>query len=237
MLVCLLLPLMSSVLLPTLRRVHARSEADLWRVIHRATEGVVVTCVPIALLVGLGADLWVRVAFGAEFANAAPSLRVLSLQVILTYLASLTSLALIVIDRRWTVTMSSFLGLLVNPLVGVTSIVVLGRLVGPGGAGAGAAMGAIGAEAVVLGIQSTVLGARMFAPRTRLLLGRCAALSAGVVGLHVLLAPFGPLRLVVGAVAYVAVGIPLGVLPVRQVMGLVREFTSSRQEGRGGETP
>lgn len=234
MLVCLLLPLMSSVLLPTLRRVHARSEEDLWRVIHRVTEGIFVTCVPLALFVGLGADIWVRVAFGEEFASAAPSLRVLAIQVLLTYMASLTSLALIVIGRRWTVTMSSVLGLVANPLVGVTAILIFSRLLGPGGAGAGAAMGAIGAEAVVLGIQGTVLGARMFGARTRALLFRCALLSAGVVILHLLLAPLGPLRLLVGAVAYLAVGVPLGVLPVREVAGLARELTSSRREPAAG---
>jgi hypothetical protein len=74
----------------------------------------------------------------------------------------------------------------------------------------------------------------MFGARTRALLVRCALLSAGVVILHLLLAPLGPLRLLVGAVAYLAVGVPLGVLPIREVAGLARELTSSRREPAAG---
>jgi O-antigen/teichoic acid export membrane protein len=237
MLVFLLFPLMSSVLLPTMRRVHARSEAGLWHVIHRVTEGIIVACVPLALLVGLGADVWVQLAFGREFLSAAPSLRVLAVQALLTYMASLTALTLIVLGRRWTVTMTSVLGLVVNPAIGVTLIPIFGRLFGPGGAGAGAAMGAIGAEAVVLGVQGAVLGPLAFRRQTRSLAVRCLLLSAGTVVLHVLLAPLGPLRLAADAVAYVVVGIPLGVLPVREVTGLARELLSSRREPSAEANP
>jgi O-antigen/teichoic acid export membrane protein len=229
LLVFLLFPLMSAVLLPTLRRVHARSEDELWRMLELVTEGILVVCVPLALLVGLGADLWVRLVFGEEFQNAAPSLRVLALQALFTYMASLSSLALIVIGRRWTVTSISLVAVAAGPLVAVAAIPLLGRVVGPGGAGAGAAIGAIATEAVVLGAQGFVLGSRVFGRRTFSLVARCVALGGAIVALHVLLAPLGPLRLVVGALVYVAVGIPLGVLPVARLLRLAREIVASRK--------
>jgi O-antigen/teichoic acid export membrane protein len=230
LLVFLLYPLMPSVLLPTLRRVHARSEEELWRMLQLVTEGILVVCVPLALVVGLGAELWVRIVFGAEFANAAPSLRVLALQALFTYMASLSSLAMIVIGRRWTVTTISLFGVAAGPLVAFFMIPVLGRLVGPGGAGAGAALGAIATEAVVLGAQGFVLGARAFGRRSFSLIARCAGLGAAIVALHVLLAPLGPLRLLVDAAAYAAIGVPLGVLPLGRLLRLAREIAASRRE-------
>ena len=237
MLVFLLFPLMSSVLLPTLRRVHTRSEAQLWRMLSLVTEGILVACVPLALVVGLGADIWVHIAFGSEFDNAAPSLRVLAVQALFTYMASLSSLALIVIGRRWTVTMASLSGVVVGPLVAVVLIPILARHVGPGGAGAGAAIGAIATEGVVLGVQGAVLGSHLFGRHILTLIAKCVCLSAGIVALHVLLAPIGPLRLVVDAIAYLAVGIPLGVLPAAKLVGLAREISFTRRQPQADAEP
>jgi hypothetical protein len=83
---------------------------------------------------------------------------------------------------------------------------------------------------VVLGAQGFVLGARAFGRRSFSLIARCAGLGAVIVALHVLLAPLGPLRLLVDAAAYAAIGVPLGVLPLGRLLRLAREIAASRRE-------
>jgi O-antigen/teichoic acid export membrane protein len=235
LLISLLLPLASSVLLPTLMRVYASSEEALWFVTRRVAEGLLVVSVPLALLVALGADIWVRLAFGVEYMPAASSLRVIAMQAVFTYAATFTSMVLIVIGRRWTVTMTSVIGVIAIPLLGVIFIPIGLRLLGPGGAGAGAALGALGAEAMIVGIQCTVIGTVAFGRRTASLVGRFALLGGSVVALHVLLAPLGgPARLALDAAAYVGVGTQVGLLPLGKVVGLVSELVSPRNaEGQG----
>lgn len=230
LLVLLLLPLLPSVVLPTLMRTQQRSAADHWRMVRAVTVGIAVTCVPLALVVGLGAATWVRLLFGAEFAYAAPSLRVLALQALFTYSASLTALVLIVEGRRWTVTLVSVIGVVATPVLGLLLIPPLARHLGPGGAGAGAALGVIGSEALVFALQGMAIGLHRFGTRALGIVARCLLLGAAAVGVDALLAPLGAWRLAGAGLFYVGVGLPLGVLPVTEVAGLVRELLRARGE-------
>lgn len=231
LLVLLLSPLMSSVYLPLLSRVRARSEADLWRVTSRTAETVLAVSIPLALFLALGADIWVRILFGEAFAPSALSLRATAPLAVLTYVASLLAMALFTIRRHWTVTVSSIVGTVASPLVAVACIPVGARLLGPGGAGAGAAMGAIAMEACIIAIQLRVVGLKAVGRGTVVLAARALAVGAAVTGAHVLMAPLGVWRLAVDAVLYVALGWPVGILPVRQMLALIRDVQQARREG------
>jgi len=229
LLIFMLAPLMGSVVLPMLARLQARSAGDFERVMGRLTQGLVVIAMPLALMVALGADLWVRVAFGAAFGPAAASLRVLAALAVLSYLTSLLSMALITLDRRWTVTLTSLVGLVINPLLCLLFIPPCARLFGPGGAGAGAGLGVVGMEVMVIALQLRSVGPSILGPRALSVAGRCLLACALVIGLHLLTARLGYLRLPLDAVAYAIVALALGVLPVRQLLGLAREVLASRR--------
>jgi O-antigen/teichoic acid export membrane protein len=230
LLVFLLLPLMASVVLPLLARVRARSEDEFLRVMGRLTQGLIIFTTPLALMVALGADLWVRIAFGEAFLPAAVSLRVMAPLSLLTYVASLLSMALLTLDRRWTVTFTSVIGLVVNPLLCVLLIPVGARLFGPGGAGAGAALGVVGMELTIIGLQLRSVGLRVLGPRALPVASRCLLASVLALTLHLLTARFGHFRLVLDAAAYLVAARALGVFPVRQLGDLAREVLNARRD-------
>ncbi len=229
LLVFLLAPLMGSVVLPLLARVFARSEQDFLRVMGRLTEGLIMVASPLALMVALGADLWVRIAFGDKFLPAALSLRVMALLAVLSYLTSLLSMALITLGRRWTVTLTSAVGLVINPLLCALLIPLGARWLGTGGAGAGAALGVVGMEITIILLQLRTVGLGVLGPRTPSVAGRCLAACAAVIALHILMAPLGHLRLLLDALAYGAAGFALGILPGRELASLASEVLKSRR--------
>lgn len=228
LLVFLLLPLMGSVVLPLLARVRARSEDDFLAVMGRLTQGIVIVTTPLALMVALGAELWVRLAFGDAFVPAAVTLRVLAPLSLLTYVASLLSMALITLDRRWTVTFTSIVGLVVNPLLCAALIPAGARLLGPGGAGAGAALGVVGMELTIIGLQLRAVGLRVLGPGAPAVMARCLLACVAPVALHALTPGLGDLRLALDAVAYLLAAVALGVLPLRRLRDLAREVLAAR---------
>jgi O-antigen/teichoic acid export membrane protein len=228
LLVVMFAPLMSSVVLPMLARVRARSEAEFVGIMERLTQALIIVATPLALIVALGADLWVRLAFGEAYRPAAVSLRVLAVLALLSYFTSLTSMALVTLGRRWRVTLASVAGLVVNPLLCFVLIPVAARRFGPGGAGAGAALGVVGMEVTILALQLRAPGLGVAAPRVLRTAARCALASALAVGVHI--GGPGPdhVRLLLAAGAYALAAFGLGVLPVRQVAKLARELLDSR---------
>ena len=222
-------PLLPSVLLPLMSRAHARSTDDLWRVVRAAAEGLIVVALPISLFVALSADVVVTLAFGSAYAPAAVSLRALAPQFFFTYLAALFSMTMVVLGRGWRLTAISIFGVLLNPLLGLLFIPVCARLLGVGGAGAGAALGVVGMEVLVSALMLHSLGRGALDPRTRrVALGALVACTL-TAGLHVLLAPLGPWRLGLDLVAYAGLAWLCGALPVERLLSLARETLASRK--------
>src|SRR5262249_22162133 len=83
----LLSPLINWVLMPLFARAKNRSEDEFFRILRRAIEGLLLCAIPVTMVIGLGADLWVRLAFGPKFGPAAVSLRFLAPIFVATYLA------------------------------------------------------------------------------------------------------------------------------------------------------
>jgi O-antigen/teichoic acid export membrane protein len=229
LLVFMFAPLLGAVVLPMLARVRARSHADFLHVMGRLTQGLLVVATPLALMVALGADLWVRLAFGEAYLPAASSLRVMAWLALLSYLTSLLSMALLTLDQRWTVTFTSVVGLVINPLLCVLLIPVCARAFGAGGAGAGAALGVVGMELSIITLQLRSVGIEILGPRALSVAGRCLLAATAVLGLHLLTAGLGYWRLPLDAAAYGLAALALGVLPVRQLLGLAREVLASRR--------
>jgi len=232
LLVYLLSPVLDAVLLPLMSRLRSSSEADMWRMVHRSSEALIALATPLALLVILGADVCVRLAFGAAYAPAAGSLRVFAVQSVLAYLTLLMSNALIALGRSWTVTLSSIVGLVLRPLLIVALIPPCARLFGAGGAGVGAAMGLAASEVVVLAVMLRDVGWSALGADTHRLLLRCAPLVAATVLLHTALAPLGVWRLPLDGIAYLAGALALKALPLRHITALAREVIASRRRPR-----
>jgi O-antigen/teichoic acid export membrane protein len=230
LLVYLLSPVLDSVLLPLLTRLRARSQEEMWRVANRAAEALIALSVPLALIVVLGADLWVRLAFGEDFAPAAWSLRVFAVEAVLAYLTLLLANVLIALGRSWTVTLSSVVALLVRPILIAALINPCAWLLGVGGAGAGAALGLTISELVVLAVMLRDLGWIPLGGSMLRLGTRCLAICAATSVLHLALAPLGHWRLGVDLVAYLAGALLLRALPAREIAAFAREVLVSRAQ-------
>src|SRR5690606_33261472 len=60
----LLSPLIAWVFMPLFARAYHRSEDEFLGMLRRALEGVLVVAIPVTLLIGLGAEFWIAIAFG-----------------------------------------------------------------------------------------------------------------------------------------------------------------------------
>src|SRR5690606_34225969 len=113
----LLSPLIPWVFMPLFARAYHRSEEEFLRLLRRAVEGLLVVAIPITLMIGVGADFWIYIAFGESFANSTLPLVILAPIFVATYLAMLLSTALIITNRAWQLTSVSIAGICVQPIL------------------------------------------------------------------------------------------------------------------------
>jgi O-antigen/teichoic acid export membrane protein len=145
----LLSPIMGGVLIPLMRRAHARSEDEFFVILRRVIEGVVVVALPLTLILALGADVALHYALRDEYLPAAGSLRALAPTFVFAYGNVLLWLALMIMGRSWQITMVSIVGL--GLLVVLTLIAVpLTRPLGLGGAGMGTGIALSLREAIII---------------------------------------------------------------------------------------
>ncbi len=213
----MLVPLVFPLVMPLLSRSLARSPAEFWSILRVTLRILLPLAAPGTLFLALGADVWVRVAFGEEYAPAALALQGLAPQFALTYLAMIASASLILLDRGWALTRSSLTGLALMPVLAVTLIPICERAWGGPGAGLGVALAAAGSELVVTVMVFKSLGSEALDRGVRRTLVRTFLACVLVTGAVLAMAPLGPLRLLVGGVLYVALVVLLGAVPVRQV--------------------
>jgi O-antigen/teichoic acid export membrane protein len=230
----LLSPLLIWVVMPLMSRAAARSEEELWWIVRRAIGGIYIVTLPIMLMCVLGADFWVKILFGAAFAPAAMSLRAQAPLFMLTYLAMLLSMALIVLKRPWKLTIVSTIGVIVNPTFVSLLVPFMGRRLGPGGEGVGAALGVVGMELVVTTLLLHDLGRKVLDRRILTIMGK-SLLGCAVVGaIHVALASLGPARLAIDLALYVALAFGLGTVKVSEVKAVLQ---AARSPGKDAPAP
>jgi O-antigen/teichoic acid export membrane protein len=139
----LITPLIDWVLTPVFARGAVRSREDLYRHVRQAIEPIVAVAIPAALLVSVGADVWLRLLFGHAFAPAATALRILAASSVVIYVAIVYAMTLIMLGRAWTLTLVSVAALAVNVALNLFLIGRVRAWLGDGGGGVGCAIAAL----------------------------------------------------------------------------------------------
>lgn len=217
----LLSPILSGVLIPMMSRAKARDEQEFFRILRRGFEGVMVVSIPLTLMLALGADFLVRVLLKDAFLPAASSLRWLAPTFVLAYGNVLLWLALMILDRSWTITIVSIAGLVLLPVF-IWVAVPLTRELGPGGAGMGAAVAMSARELVILGVFIACLGGDALDGRARSSTVKSLVACGIVIGAHQAMARAGDWRLVADGLLYLALMLGLRILRVGDVKAVLR---------------
>jgi len=218
-------PMIGWVVMPLLSRAAARSQEELTRLICRALEATLAFSIPVTLAIGLGADVWIRLMYGPAFAPAALALRILSPMFVFTYTAVVTSVWLMIVNRAWTVTLTSVLGLVLNPLLNLLLVKPFLVTLGPSGGAAGTAISMVLTEAVVTTILVVRMGRKAFDRRNLVMLTKTLGICVFVFAMDRFLLPLGSVRLVCDALAYVGLALVTGAVrleDLRAVLRLVR---------------
>jgi O-antigen/teichoic acid export membrane protein len=225
----LLSPLFGSVLLPLLSRAASRSKEELYAILRRVVEAVMILVLPVSLLMGAGADVWIPGLFGGSFAPATLGLRVLAPVFVFTYLAMMGAITLVLLERAWTVAIVSFAGLAVNLTLNVALVPWALRSLGPGGAGVGAATALLLSEIGVTIALTTSIGKAAFDRALLAFLAKVALGYVAVIALDRALRPLGPARLAIDAAAYAALLVGSGAVKLAELGRLARFVLDQRR--------
>jgi O-antigen/teichoic acid export membrane protein len=218
----LVTPMIGWVLMPMLARAAERSRAELYGHVCRSMELILTVAIPASLLVNLGADVWIRIVFGAPYAHAAPALRVLSTMFVLTYVAMIYGVTLIMLERAWTLTWISVAGLGINAGLNLVFVHYSVSALGEGGGGTGCAAAMLGTELVVSTCMAIAIGRGAFDRQSISTVIRSLIVYAIVVVAHVLLRSLGPARLAVDAALYLVLAVATGALRPKEMLSTVR---------------
>lgn len=226
----LITPLIGWVLLPLMSRAAARSEEELVTLARRSMELILAASIPITLIMWLGADVIVGTVFGAEFMPATRSLRILAPMFVLTYVAIVSAITLIRLERGWTVTAILSAGLLVAPFLSWFVVPRTAAALGTGGAGVGAAIVLVTLELLMTVVMTGLIWRKVFDRRSAIVLGKTIGVCAVVIALDRLLFPFGPARLAADAVVYAALVIAVKAVDIPEIVQFVKSAVARRGE-------
>ncbi len=222
-------PVIFSVLMPLLARAAARSQEEYTQLLRRALELILAVAVPTTLAVGLGADVWIRVIFGPDYAPAAAALRILAPLFILTYVAVVTAVVLAINRKPWAVFYISLCGLALNATLNATLIKPSILRFGEGGGGVGGALAQVGTELLVTTLLLWLVGRQAIDRRTLVMLFKTALVCAAVVALDRYLLALGPSRLLVDAFAYVVLILLVRAIPLKETADFLRAALRARK--------
>ncbi len=210
----LVAPLVGSVLFPLLARAAGRSQEQMFAIMSRAVRWILLLVLPVSLLLGLGADVWIHALFGDSFAPAARSLQIMAPMFVFIYVAMIVGTCLVLLGRSWMVTAVSFAALALNLALNAALVPRGLGWFGPGGASAAAATAVTLTELAVTAALVFALGARAFERSSVVSGARAVAGSLLVIALDALLRPLGPARLAIDTTAYFLLLFALGALRV-----------------------
>jgi O-antigen/teichoic acid export membrane protein len=224
-------PVVNWVLMPLFARAKHRSEESFYEMLRRAIEALLLLAIPVTLLIGLGADFWVRIAFGRSFGPAALSLRCLAPLFVATYLAIMLGLSLIVLERSWRLTIVSLIGLGMLPLL-ILVLVPLAKPFGPGAAGAGAAVAVTSMELITASMFLHTVGRRALDRRNVLAVIKSIGVALVVIALHQTMAFMGPLRLLVDMLTYAVLVLAVKAVRLGEVIMVINTVRSERRAAK-----
>jgi O-antigen/teichoic acid export membrane protein len=224
-------PVVNWVLMPLFARSKHRSEEEFYAILRRSIEGLLVLAIPVTLLIAIGADFWVRIAFGRSFGQAALSLRCLAPLFVATYLTILLALALVVLERSWRLTITSLISLGTLPLF-ILVLVPLAKPLGPGFAGAGAAVAVTTMELLTGAMFLHAVGRRALDRRNVLAVTKSVGVALAVVALHRALAFMGHWRLIVDMLAYGVLALAVQVIRLDEAITVFKMVRSERKAAK-----
>ncbi|MDB4940910.1 MAG: Membrane protein involved in the export of O-antigen, teichoic acid lipoteichoic acid [Labilithrix sp.] len=233
----LLSPIMSGVLIPMMSRAKARSEEEFIRILRRGFEAVIVISIPLTLLLALGAEFWIHITIKDAFLPAAVSLRWLAPTFVFAYANVLLWLALMILDRSWTITIVSIAGMILLPVLVVVMVPIFAPR-GPGGAGMGASLALSVRELVIVLTFLAVLRDKAMDRRGLFTLLKslliCVAVAVADRYLTDLTIP--PVRLFADALLYLVLMVVLGVLAPRDIKAVLR-MVKDRKKNAAPDAP
>ncbi|MBX3227484.1 MAG: oligosaccharide flippase family protein [Labilithrix sp.] len=224
----LMSPVLSGVLVPMMSRAKHRSEEELFAILRRGLEGVMVIAIPLTLMLALGAD-FIIVLPKASFLPGARSLAWLAPTFVLAYANVLLWIALMILDRSWTITVISFIGLALLPIFIFAIHPFAKSLGGDGAIGMGVAMALSARELVVAIIFFVCIGKRAVDDRSVRSITKSLGICCAVIALHVSLARFGHARLLADMALYAILMLITGVLRPRDVKDILRLIKNRKQ--------
>jgi O-antigen/teichoic acid export membrane protein len=223
-------PLLQWVLMPLLARAKARSVDEVYSIVRRTNEGLVLAVTPITLMASLGASLWVHLAYKNEFDHAVLVLQVWSLGFVLIYLAMTLSTLLVMTGHSWSVSAISLGSLPVRPLLVWLLSPAFARHFGVGGAALGGAVSDLLTTVGIVIVHFIPLGRRAIDRRLVTTFVKTLLVAIAVIALDwYVLQPIGKVRLVVDMIAYVALVFLIGAAKISEVRRLVRELMARRR--------
>lgn len=225
-------PMMTGVVMPLFARTQARSKEEFHAIVRRTVELVLVIAAPVSLVLSLGADVWVKLLLGDQYAPAAWALSILSPSLLLTYIAVIIAVALNMNDQGWTVTLTSMMSMFVNPIA-VLTFVSLSKTLGwgQGGGGAACALAAVTTETIVVSVMFWRFGRVAFDARLLKVLFKTAAVGTTVFLIdRLLLQSLGPARLLLDGVLYVGLVLGTGAVSIQDTVGFLKQVRAARQQ-------
>jgi O-antigen/teichoic acid export membrane protein len=218
----LLSPVVSGVLVPMMSRAKHRNEEDFFAILRRGLEGVCVCAIPLTLMLALGAEFWIHITQGDAFLPAARSLRWMAPTFVFSYANVLLWVSLMILDRSWTITVISIVGLALLPLFTLVAVPIT-RHLGLGGAGMGCAIAMSAREAVICAVFLYFVGRRAIDRRAVSKTVKSLVICAVVVAVdRLFLASLGPVRLAVDVVIYTVLAFVLGVVRPSDVLSVLK---------------
>jgi O-antigen/teichoic acid export membrane protein len=226
----IMFPLLQWIVTPMLARARARSEDEVFTILHFALEGLLVVAMPVTLLISLGAPLWVRLAFGRGYAQAALPLMAIAPQFVFTYAAMILSVGLIILDKQWRATQNAMVSLALTPLL-ILALVPLGQRLGEGGAAAGAALAVVVSEVVISILCIRAMGRRAVDRRTLGAALKSLAVCIAVASMHTAmsrLGSVGPGLILLDAAVYLVAALAIRVVRPTEAIALLRLLRSHK---------
>ena len=224
-----LVPMLGGVVMPLLARVQARGKAEYHEMVRRTLELILVLAFPPSLAIAVGSDVWVHLVLGEQYAASAWALSILGPTFLLTYTAVVLGIALNLSGGEWTVTTTSLLSMVVNPLL-VMGLVELSHGWGQGGAGAACAMAAVTTEGLVVVVMMYRLGSVAFDARLgKMILKTVFACVVVMTMDRLVLHELGAIRLLIDLLVYVGLVLASGAVSVGESLTLVKTMRAAKR--------
>ena len=228
--VLLAMPVIIAVVTPMSARIASAGEDELNRTMRSIIRLTFIVTVPLALLVSLNAREIILTLFSEDYLPSVLSTQLLAPGVPLVFICTIFSIQLVQLEKIWQVTKISVISLALNPILNAIVIVPVHQFLGKGGGGFAAASATLVTSLVVAILMIQSLKGAALDKKMIVLFLRFVILCGIFIVVHHFIEFLGFWRGPVELVLYPIVAIPLGVLPVKELLQTAKEFLKSRKK-------